>query len=405
MVVSDAFKTAVTGSHRSTARVVVYQRGTNTPAFELEVLDGTVEVDASAAVRRRCELTAAGFDLVPEDQELLQNSLERYGADDDQYGLTGAVYGARARTIASGLLAPYGTEFSVYRGVHLPNGVVEEVPLGRFVLTDVDVDDSASGVVVTLTGVDRSQRVADARWTGLYQIPAGTNVATAIQNVISNRVAGFTYTFTSTTRTTRAVVLGEDPSSDPWRDAVSLAASIGCDVFFDGAGVCVLAPIVNTADTEPVWTITAGDGGTLLGLRRRLSRQPTYNGAIVSGEATDGTPPVRAESWDENPASPTYRYGTFGERPLFYVSRMVSTSAQAQDAANALLERVLGLDESLEATIVPMPALDAGDVIQIVRTESRVTGRYIVDRLTVPLRPDQPMTVAVRRSRTPNGEL
>lgn len=409
ITVSNAFKEAVVQSHRATCRVVVYEPGTDTVAAELLVLDGVVEVDASTAVRRRCNvtalaLTAAGVSLVPVDQEIGQEALEEYGASGDEYGLDGDVYGARTRTVISGLLTPYGTEFSVYRGINLPDNTLEEVALGRFLLTDADFTDDARGIVVTLTGSDLSQRVSNARWTDLYVVAAGTNYGTAIEDLIDDRVGGLTYNFDAVTDTTPTLIFGEDPNSDPWRDATKMAAAIGHQLYFDGNGDVRLSPLPGVAFTDPsVWDILDGDGGILLSLRRNLSSRPTFNGIIVAGERLDNGLPYRGEAWDENPDSPTYRYGPFGEKPRFLVSRFITSSGQAQNAAVGLLDRYLGLDESLELTIVPMPALDVYDIVKVRRMASNVNAKFIINRLIIPLSPSASMVVSVQRSRTPDA--
>jgi hypothetical protein len=314
------------------------------------------------------------------------------------------VYGARTRDILSGALTPYGTEFSVYRGVILDDGTTEEVALGRFVLETAEFTDTANGIAVNLTGVDRSQRVANARWTDVYVVDAGVNYGTAIEDLIDDRVPGLTYSFDTVTDTTPKLIFGEDSGSDPWRDACRMAAAIGHQLYLNGDGEVVLSPLPGVAFTDPsVWDVFDGDGGTLLELRRSLSSRPTYNGVIVSGERLDDGPPVRGEAWDDNAASPTYRYGPFGQKPRFLVSRFITSAGQAQNAAVGLLDRYLGLDETLDVTIVPMPALDVYDVVRVRRVASNVNGKFIINRMSIPLSPTAPMVVTVQRSRTPDG--
>lgn len=72
-----------------------------------------------------------------------------------------------------------------------------------------------------------------------YDIAAGTNVATAIQDMIRRWRPDVTFDFPATDRTTSRVVFTKH---HPWRDAEDLAMSIGYELVLDASGACTLRP-------------------------------------------------------------------------------------------------------------------------------------------------------------------
>jgi hypothetical protein len=118
---------------------------------------------------------------------------------------------------------------------------------------------------------------------------------------------------------------------------------------------------------------------------RSTNANTTYNGVVVTGEGTSADTPVRAEAWDDDPTSPTYRYGPFGEVPRFYSSPLITTEAQAQSAAESLLRKVTGVTEGLQWSFVTDPSVQAGDVAHVISSATRVNRIMIIDAVTIPL--------------------
>jgi hypothetical protein len=106
---------------------------------------------------------------------------------------------------------------------------------------------------------------------------------------------------------------------------------------------------------------------------------------------------VRAEAVDDNPASPTWVEGPFGDVPLFYTSALITTVDQAQDVADAMLLRKLGLVEGLRFAAIPNPALDVDDVVQVTRLRARVDALHVVEQFNMGLQPSSPMQVTTRK--------
>lgn len=365
--VSPAFRAALRRSHRMLARATVTDRAGEVTT--LQVTGGSVTADATAANRRRCQVTLT----------------------DGTGRLTPAG--------ATSLLAPYGNELRLERGLRLAAGD-ELVPLGVFGISETQVADTPGGLTITLTGYDRSKRVQRNRWTQPYTVAAGTNYADAIAAVLESRAPGGTYNFAPTSRVTPLLVFGLERDNDPWKDASSMAAAIGMELFFDAAGVRVLRPVPNLL-TSPVADTYAPGEAKLLGVTRKLTAEAAYNGAVVTGEAADTAAPVRAEAWDRDPTSATYAgdpigSSPFGARPYFLTSAFITTQAQAQDVADALLRSITYGAESLTFPAVVNPAHEPGDVVAVRRAASRVDGRYVLEQLTIPLTAGEQLQATAR---------
>lgn len=291
-------------------------------------------------------------------------------------------------------VTPYGYELAIRRGVRYPDGTLETVGLGVFPVQRSSVDDRGR---VRLALMDRSQRVSDARFEADYTVAAGTNYGTAIQALISSVVPGLSFLFQSVTHTTPALVF--PAFSDPWAAAQSMATAIGCEVYFDGDGVCRLRTEPDLGSVSPVWTVgesTLLDPGRLVGLRVDLDRADAYNRVVAwSSNAALGQV-FRGVATDDNPASPTYYFGPFGRKAREYASPLIGSAAQATSAALGILRAGYGLARSCEVTMFPNPALEPGDVVRVVMSRLSVDEALIGDVMTVGLGAEDPMTLSAR---------
>ncbi len=344
-----AFADAIATSHQLASQATLLEGGE--PTATIPIISGNVTLDQRAAVRGRCDITLV---------------------DDGTLGLV--------PTSPASALAPYGNEVRLERGVTYPDGTAELISVGIYRLEDVDVDDGPDGLTVRITGLDRAARVIDARFEEPYNVSAGENYATAIEDVISV-AAAFTTNFAPTTHTTPALVAQE--GDDRWAFAQRMAASIAMRLYFDGDGTLTLAPDVLAG---PVATLAEGDGGVLLGASRNWKREGAFNRVIATGENTSNdTAPVRGVATDDNPLSPTYYYGPFGKVPRFYSSPLLTTDSQAASAAQAMLDRELGTTESVSFGSLVLPHLEPGDTVRVTRERSGIDEDHVIDSLSIPL--------------------
>jgi len=134
-------------------------------------------------------------------------------------------------------------------------------------------------------------------------------------------------------------------------------------------------------------------------LDRTISTTETYNGVIYTIEGSNVTTPIRVEVWDEDSTSPTYRFGVFGEVPIFISSNVLSTEAEAIKAAYSLLNTYVGSQETISWQGIVDPSLDVQDVVYVKSNGAKVDRLVILDSLDIPLEPEATMTAKARTVR------
>lgn len=372
--VSDRFLAEVKGSHTSVTEVWAY-RSSGEPV-RLEVSEGSVNLNSTSAIRGSVDLSVPGLDWVPK------------GPFD--------------------LLAPYGNELNVLRGVEFADGSRELVSLGWFGIQSVSVEDDGSGLSVRVSGLDRSQRLSAAVFEDVVNIPADTPFAAAILFLaldawpdcpyqpdfvsVSGVVAGWD---ASALSIGRGVVA--QPGDNRWDFMLGLAKALGMVLFFDGDGILTLRPY---AEQGVVASVAEGEGGVLLSAGREWGRSESFNRVIATGENTSSDEVYRAVATDDNPLSPTYYFGDFGKVPRFYSSPYIVSVEQAQDAANAILLQEIGTASTVSFGMVPNPALEPEDTVRIVRERVGVSELHIIDDVTIGLAASDSMSGSTRERLT-----
>jgi len=353
--ISQSYKLAVK------AELILNQSGSGT-SVDLPIQEGSITLDGKADIRGTMDITLEGDAWVPLTQP--------------------------------GGLSPYGNEVRISRGLTYPNGTTEYVTLGVFGIEDADVDDSGSDLRTVVSGLDRARRIQIAEFEEPYQIAAGTEIDSAILDCVQSCWPGVPYStgFTSTTALTLPRVLAAE-GDDRWAFVQGLAQSIGLALFFDGDGVLTLKAVGVSA---PVASVVDGDGGVLTQASKSWSRESAFNRVIATGENTDSGAVYRAVATDDDPTSPTYYYGPFGQAPRFYNSPYIQSTAAAQDAANAILAQELGTSSSINFGMVPNPALEPGDTVYVRRDRAGVDGNHILDSVTIGLSAGDAMSATTR---------
>lgn len=370
--VSAKFLTAITASHRIIVEVDVLSPGlasgdADTVLATLPtVMGGGVTLDASAQVRGRVDLTIV---------------------DDGTLGLV--------PSHPSDLLAPYGNELHVKRGVRYADGTEELVSLGKFRIDECGVDDSSQGLVITLTGQDRAARVIDARFEEPYDLAEGFLIGDAINDTLDAVLITIDPTLETDSDATVPHLIAEE-GSDRWQFVTDIARAAGMRLYFNGDGNLALAPDVSGGDQ--VVTLAEGHDGVLVTAGRKWDRTGAYNAVIATGENTGETVPARGVAIDNDSASPTYYYGPFGRVPRFYQSSFLATNAQAADAAASLLQQQLGTTQRVDFGTYCNPALEPDDIVRITRLRAGVDENHIVQSINIPLTPDGMTTGTTRAS-------
>jgi hypothetical protein len=359
------FKAAILLNHK----VVVYAEVWNSERklIDLNIDTGKVSVTANNNIRRTCEIHLT-------TDRTTTNLVPATGFDS---------------------LAPFGNQLKLFRGIEYDDGTTESIPLGVFVMTEVKVTDRNEGVDMVIRGEDKSIIVSRNKWTSAYQMTNGTLEA-SLTALLQNRYPDIKIDFPITNVTVNQIVLGSDSSLDPWADAVNIAQLVGYDLFFDVKGVCTMKQFPSLDASSVVATYKEGSGTTVTQVDRNISTKETYNGVIYTVEGSQVTTPIRVEIWDDNTASPTYRYGVFGSVPTFITTNLLNTSAEAIKAASLILNTVIGAQEQIDFSSVVDPSLDVNDVVYIKSIGSKVDRTVIIDSLDIPLEYTGTLSVKTR---------
>ncbi len=362
--VSDRFLDGITSSHRMEVEVALGSQ-------VLPLDGGTVTLDITASTRGRADLTFSDMSLIP--------------------------------VTHADVLAPYDNELTIKRGIRYAEGDIELVQLGIHRIEEVEIADE-----ISVSLLDRSQRIIDAKFEAAGSVAAGTDYATAITNLVAT-AGTITTNFPTLSYTTPEISYQE--GDDRWDFAQGLATLIGMDLYFDNNGVLTLTPVPDLASEPKAYLVEGKDGltvkPTLLDLTKHWSRTDTFNVWTVVGENPNenGTPP-RSQAIDDDPNSPTY-FATFGRKPAdVYSSPYISTQAQADAAAQGFKRKELGTSQTLDFGAMVNPALEPGDVVRITRTRRNPLNldqlieiadeNHIIDSLTIPLDVGTSMTGTTR---------
>ena len=357
--VSAALLEGMTRSHARSTSIEIFRNGLRTVTNEqLTICGGELTIDTTAAVRRR-----STFSLVVSDTSLIE------------------------------LLTPFGSEARITQYIECDNGASATIPLGWLRLSQPTGDDN-DGYAMTIVTYDRSRALQRARLTTPYTIAAGLNYIDAIQALVNSRYPGLVWRVGTTAHVTPLIVL--DVMADVLDRAQAMADSIGHEFFFDADGFAVIQPQPDPATAPAVVEYVEGQNCTAVQVKTQLSDEPGFNGAVVLGNPSTGGP-VKGESWDDNPESKQFRKGPYLEVPTFLKSQFIASQPQADEAAIAERNRVLGVPESITFDAVPNPALDGGDPILFRRAQSGIDDVYVINTIKLPFKTTDLMTVTARR--------
>lgn len=328
--VSDRFLPRLAESHTPVTEVQLLT--TDGRVIPVEHTGGSVPVDRGQAIRRTCTVTGCDPSLIP---------------------LTPADE-----------LATYGARLRIAVGVDYGDGTQELAGVGVFRLDEVSGDPSFGPV--TLTGKGIECIVADDLFTEPYR--ASGTVVSAVTALIRRSIPA-----AEILPLIGTVNIGSrtwDRGGDPWAAVQEIAAAAGAEVFTNGDGVFVIAVLPDILTTDPVWTVSASEGGVYIAGSRSMRSAGVHNGVLAMGEnAEEGVPPVQWLATDDDPGSPTYWGGPFGRRPTTYSSSTLITNQACRAAAELRLRTEKSPNAAGDFSAVPNPALEPGDVIRVVHPD------------------------------------
>lgn len=356
--VSSGFLTALRAPSMTSVTTITTSTGAT-----LFAQGGSVEMDSRRGIGRTCNLELGPTDVLDLD----------------------AVYA---------LITSPSVEVTIARGL-MVNGVAELVPLGVFSVDTI----KRNRRTIQMQGSDRSKKISRARFTDAYTITAGTTLADAGTALLQSRWSQMPCDFGNVTDTVQVgLTFDGGANSDPWAQARNLFADHGYELVVNGSGIAKAVTVPDPAKVAASFDFGIGETNLVTDPQASTSFEQTYNGVIVTGEGSGVTTPVRGEAWDTDPTSPTYYQSGFGLVPRFYSSPLLTTSDMCVKAAQTMLAKSKGRVQQFEATAVVNPALEPLDVVAAAMVG--VSSRYVVDKLTMPLRAAEPMKFLARETST-----
>ncbi len=293
---------------------------------------------------------------------------------------------------------PYGHELFVERGVQYANGTKEYVGLGYFRVNSIEQSRIPVGMV-RITGEDRMANLRDGRVISPIQFGGAASISSVIDFLVQDVMPGVTTIYDSNWPggSASTTLLGSPHVVDKDRLAFinELVTAYGKVCYFDYAGRFVVKDAPNPTGA-PVFLVNAGLNGVLAEATRTISRDGVYNGVVASGEPAGEQAPVYGIAVDSNPASPTYWGGTFGKVPQFFTSSFLTTTGQCNNAAQNILNANRGLPYSVSLGMVPNPALEAWDVIQVQYSDD-LSEVHIIDRIEYGMNLNGTMQIDTRK--------
>jgi len=374
----EGYGEVVTGSNGLSVVADVWKAGVRLYS-NLPVAGGDISVDANSTTRRSCNLTLPPF---------LPTSL---------YAETPALPDP---LVQAPVLATRGHEVRIKHSLIASDGRPLTLPVGRFRIDNLDGSDLGR-TEVSLTGVSREAYVADDTFSSPRTV-AGPSAAALIGVLIRESLPQAVVIATAT-RDAPVQALTED--TDRWGLILTLARSIGAQVYADPLGQFVITDAPTTS-SPAVWTFAPGEGRTLLDSRRSETRAGVVNQMVVQGATPEGaTDPIVGVWRDEDPSSPT-RWGdpdagAWGKATDILSQPSLTTLAQCRAVAAAEGAKRVGSQAGLNLSAVPHAGLEAWDVVDVVVPTSvsgrtKTVRRHVIDSFSLPLTPGGDFPVSTR---------
>lgn len=186
--------------------VTGFPTGTDPVGTEIPILGGDVQLDSTADIRSTLDMTTTG-EWWPE--------------------------------LPTDLLAPYGNELFVRRGIVYGSGDQEWVSQGYFRIDTVDQDDAPKGGALKVSGSDRMAGIVDAKLTSPIQFLPGASVQSVFETLVLEvyPTATIEYDFDAATTTFPTSHIAEKERYEFLRDIVN---SLGKVMHWDYRGILVV---------------------------------------------------------------------------------------------------------------------------------------------------------------------
>lgn len=296
--------------------------------------------------------------------------------------------GTLAPTDVNDLFAPFIAEIRPWIGIHYWDATaaeiaaaadVEWVPLATLVVTSIE----GAYPAVTVSGFDRLTFLQP--FVGNYIIANGTSTTQALLDLLTSQIPPSRQQFNLPDKSEFTTPLTTYTEADSSLDAAhALAISMGTALYCDPMGVVIAQAEATTSD-PPSIIYSPGPTSMMLRPQRSIDASNAHNVFVFTGEQPGSNAPVRGVAKDLDPNSLTY-VDRIGQRPTFQSSPLIISPGQAELAAKTFMQRELGIADTIAVPVIPNPAFDSGDIIQVIDTDQNINFPLIVDSFSIGLR-------------------
>jgi alkaline phosphatase D len=323
-VASGALLRTLEGSHTPVieARLVSGRpTGSDPEGVPVQVSDGDVTYDGTSELWSTLRLETPGIDMAT-----VRSTFPRLPTDP---------------------LAPYGgVELFIRYGVDLGAGGVLWTPLGYYRIQTPGQARAPFGTM-RIDGRNRMAAIVEARLLSPRAFGENATLGSVVQALIQGVLPGSIVVWDDNSDSDQLgrLLVVEDSRYQAVKD---IADSRGKIFYCDDEGVFRL-------ESPP-------DEGVLVweprvAASREITRTGVHNAVKVIGQGSDDQPLVSAVAIDNNPASPTYFFGTFGQVPLVHETATINNTVHAQEAAVGMLRRGLGAQHQITFASAVNPTL------------------------------------------------
>lgn len=327
--------------------------------FTAHIASGSVTQDVAGAVTRTATIEITSFAGL--EYDVIEIGFDQtFGSDDFGDGYFG---GYEARAIR-GLFMPLLTTFTLTETFTLQDDTTEDVLQGTFYVTDMTFNDSNGGRTLSVSGMDAAGMLSKSRLVEPYQITAGTNLGTAIDDWITHHMAAATVNVGTTARTSTGAMYLVSDNVDPITVVTQLAALAGWVMWVGRDGEFY----VDETPDEDLYTGTptavyAFTPANVSAYKLVPSGANLINTVIVTGNSGDSSVPVIGDA--TLAGSHPYSVASVGQNLVFSQSDdLMKDTTAATAMADTVLRKKSALVETLEVvSVVQVPHVDVRDVV------------------------------------------
>lgn len=264
-------------------------------------------------------------------------------------------------------LGCYGQRILAQVGISVPNGAVEWINRGVFVVESSETD--GDSIQVECLGL--TQLLDEAELAAEFQPTTGATYGQTIRQLIEPGI-GVNLENAPTDKTIRksAVAWSDNRLDDVFTilDAWPAQARITSNGY-----LAVTAVPQDPESTDVVFSFTDGLNGTVVEYTANITRDGAYNCVIAEGQYDDDRGalagmPIIHTAIDTDPASPYNLFGNFSPYlvPFKYASPLLNEHTETLLAANTRLRSLhLKASRTVQIQCVPHPALQLGDAVSV----------------------------------------